>query len=539
MSPEIISASQQSIGRNVLLYPMLRELGVAQTIDETITSCAQIPLGTVAEIIILSRFCDKRVPMYHLQSLCAEQGLDTLYSVEAQMLNDDRVGRCLDAMHPELKKLKTTLLLRVIKRYDINVNTLHTDITNILFEGRYKEMDDDQIQVTWGHTKKGEDPRCKQVNFSLSVSADGGVPLWYEALDGNRADSVCYTPHLDALQQELGISAPLIVGDSKLVSTSNMIAFCRAKATFIGPASLDKKEKKRVLKLWEQGATFSALSFKASSQSPIPYWGLETEREIKDKKEKQTYQIRQIYIFSRQRRKVIRHTRAKNFHKAKNALHKIIRCLNKYDYKSRGVIETRLANQVLKKCPYYRLKVSQDKDGLYSITYRILWQQLSDEQMFDGIYLLRTNASKADASIDEVLESYKGQPHVERGFRRIKQPPIQVTPVWLHKPQRIESLLFLIFVALLVITLLQREGRAKVWPKRIALRPEGRDHLPLTAEVLLNAFNSVAIVRVTVRVGQQLLTDRVCTQLSSVQTAVLLALGLMLPEAYLQSTHHS
>ena len=113
--------------------------------------------------------------------------------------------------------------------------------------------------MTWGHTKKGEDSRCKQVNFSLSVSADGGVPLWYEALDGNRADRICYTPHLEGVQQKLGITAPLIIGDSKLVSTSNMIAFCCAKATSIGPGSLDKKEKKSVLKLWERGATFSAL----------------------------------------------------------------------------------------------------------------------------------------------------------------------------------------------------------------------------------------------------------------------------------------
>ena len=97
MSIEIVSTSQQSIGRNVLLYPMLRQLKVAETINATVNSQAELPLGTVAEILILSRFAEKRVPMYHLDTFCIENGLDTLYGVQAEKLNDDRVGRCLDA----------------------------------------------------------------------------------------------------------------------------------------------------------------------------------------------------------------------------------------------------------------------------------------------------------------------------------------------------------------------------------------------------------------------------------------------------------
>ena len=101
-----------------------------------------------------------------------------------------------------------------------------------------------------------------------------------------------------------------MVGDSKLVSNNNMIAFCRAGAFFIGPATLDEKGKKQLKKLWEQGACFSALPLNAKENQPIPYWGMETQRKLTDKNagpgEQKNYQIRRIYIFSQQRRKVIR-----------------------------------------------------------------------------------------------------------------------------------------------------------------------------------------------------------------------------------------
>ncbi|MFQ6043122.1 MAG: DUF4277 domain-containing protein, partial [Candidatus Poribacteria bacterium] len=254
MSSEIISISHETIGRNVLVYPMLRKLRVADIIDQHIPSESEIPVGVVAETIILSRFSQERVPMYKLSAFCRKNGISALYSIDPAKMNDDRIGRALDAMHDELSSIKAALIVGVIKEFDIDLTEIHTDITNILFEGSYQNLEEGQLQVTYGHTKKGQDSRCKQVNFSLSVTADGGVPLWYESLNGNTNDSICYLPHLEALDTELGITSPIIVGDSKLVSNSNMIAFCRASAFFIGPASLDKNGKKRLVKLWEQGA---------------------------------------------------------------------------------------------------------------------------------------------------------------------------------------------------------------------------------------------------------------------------------------------
>lgn len=344
MSLEPLELSHETIGRNLLLYPILRKLRVAEIIDQHTPSEAEISVGTIAETIILSRFSPERVPMYKLSEFCDQNGIGTIYSLDTSKINDDRTGRALDSMHAELSSIKAALIVLAIKEFDLDLTAIHTDITNILFEGSYQGIEAGQLQVTYGHTKKGQDSRCKQVNFSLSVTSDGGVPIWYDAIDGNTSDSVCYLPHLEALNDSLGITSPLIVGDSKLVSNSNMIAFCRAGAFFIGPASLSKNKKKRLVKLWEQGTAFQALPLTDNQPIPggamtsgrvlahdcdshaamaFPYWGMETERKLTDNKEKKNYYIRQIYIFSQQRREVIRHTRAKNFLSAKRGA---IRC---------------------------------------------------------------------------------------------------------------------------------------------------------------------------------------------------------------------
>ena len=533
MSVEIISTSQQSLGRNVLLYPLLRQLKVAETIDASLCGESELPYGTVAEVMILSRFSDKRIPLYHISEFYEENGLDILYAYESEKLNDDRCGRCLDVMHPKLSDLKTAIILRAMKQFNLDVSQIHTDITNILFEGRYDSIEDGQLKVTWGHTKKGQDSRCKQVNFSLSVTADGGVPLYYEAVDGNRSDDVLYCPQMNALQKELGISHPLIIGDSKLVSLSNMLTFCRKGAKFIGPATLNKNEKKRLVALWEAGVGFEALFVKPETNSPIPYWGMEAERQITDKKKKDSYLIRHLYIFSRQRREVIRHTRAKSLLKALAALHKIKRCLNKYDYTTRHIIHSRIENQVKKKCKYYRIQLRQTQKGAFTLSYTIDWQQLRADERFDGIYVIRTNLLAKQYAMTDVLCAYKEQPFIEQSFQTVKQPPIEVSPVWLHKPCRIESLLFCVFVALLVIALLQREGRNKVYPRQIPLRPEGRDHLPLTAAVLLRAFDTVAVITITQKQNGRQWGTRKCTRLSVPQSRVLAALAFPRPELYL------
>ena len=58
------------------------------------------------------------------------------------------------------------------------------------------------------------------------------------------------------------------------------------------------------------------------------------------------------------------------------------------------MIHTRLQNQVVSKCSYYHIQFKKDASGVFSLSYWIDWQQLREDERFDGIYLLRTNGPK-------------------------------------------------------------------------------------------------------------------------------------------------
>ncbi len=138
-----------------------------------------------------------------------------------------------------------------------------------------------------------------------------------------------------------------------------------------------------------------------------------------------------------------------------------------------------------------------------------------------------------------MFAAYKDQIQVEQRFRVTKHPPLQVRPVWLHQPKRIASLIFVVMVALFLFALIEREARRVVQASGqvfIGLRAEGRDHLPVTARALLDAFAPLGLIQQRLRVGVEVVTVSAPTTLTAIQVQVLDRLTLMKPEAYLQPT---
>ncbi len=62
----------------------------------------------------------------------------------------------------------------------------------------------------------------------------------------------------------------------------------------------------------------------------------------------------------------------------------------------------------------------------------------------------------------EVLETYKSQQSVERGFRFLKSPDFLVSAFFLKKPERIEALLMVMTLCLLVYSSIEHRVRTKL-----------------------------------------------------------------------------
>jgi hypothetical protein len=543
----VVESVTKTIGSLALAYPYLRRLSVAETIDTLTTTGKgrEVSTGTVLEVLVLNRLAVRPTPISKVSQWAETQALEEVYGIAADALNDDRIGRALDEIHPHLVDAWTTIVLAGSQAYDVCLDQLHSDVTRIPFEGSYDppalsaSAEPAGPRITYGFTGK-EDPTRKQLTVSVSVAADGALPAWYRVADGNAADCRAYPAHLAAVREHLQLDQPLMIGDSKLATRSNMLAFWRVNARFVGPASLTEDDRAVLRARWKAGIPMERLDPSGEGEEPRAgrYWGLEVPEILADPEQQARYSLRRLFVQSLDDRKAARHQRAKDLLRARRELGAIRGRLSRPAYRDRSLVERKVGHAIAKVSRYLRAEVTDGPHGL-ELHWQLDHERLREDEVFDGLYCLLTNQLEEDASRREVFRQYKAQSKVEGRFRTVKHPPLQVRPLWLHQPQRIESLLFVVMVALFLFALMEREARRVVRESGqvfAGLRPEGRDKLPVTAERLVEVFTPLSLVKQRLRLGLEVVELSTPATLNSIQAQILERLGLMKPDAYLHPT---
>ncbi len=543
MDVEVVEAVTKTIGSLALAYPYLRRLHVSETIDALTTTGKEreVPTGTILEVLVFNRLAVRPTPISKVSQWAETQAIEEIYGIAPEALNDDRIGRALDELHPHLTDAWAAIVLTGAQAYGVRLDQLHSDVTRIAFEGSYDASSPpaEGPTITYGFTGK-EDPTRKQLTLSVSVTADGALPAWYCVADGNAADCRAYPAHLAAVREHLQLDQPLMIGDSKLVTRSNMLAFCRVNARFVGPTSLTEADREILRARWEAGIPMQCLDPVGEGEEPRAgrYWGLEVSESLADPEQQTSYALRRLVVQSTDDRKAARHQRAKDVLRARRDLLTIRGRLSRPAYRDRSLVERKVAQAVAKVARYLQAEVTESSQGL-ALHWQLDHEQLREDALFDGIYCLVTNQTKAGASCREVFRAYKAQSKVEGRFRGVKHPPLQVRPLWLHQPKRIESLLFVVMVALFLFALVEREARRVVQETGqvfTGLRPEGRDKLPVTAERLFEVFAPLSLVKQRLRLGEAIVELCTPATLSPIQAQILDRLKLLKPDAYLHPT---
>jgi transposase len=91
-------------------------------------------------------------------------------------------------------------------------------------------------------------------------------------------------------------------------------------------------------------------------------------------------------------------------------------------------------------------------DRNLTLIYRVNEEKLAEAEAPDGRYLLGTN--QYDPNARQMLRRFKRQEVIERRIKVVKGP-IQIRPLFLHKEERIQGLVFVTMLALLVYTILE------------------------------------------------------------------------------------
>jgi len=117
---------------------------------------------------------------------------------------------------------------------------------------------------------------------------------------------------------------------------------------------------------------------------------------------------------------------------------------------------------------------------------------ISYDAKVDGFFPLVTNLHES-VSPGEVLRHYKQQATLEKRHEQLKTV-MEIAPVYLKTPERIEAFVFVYFLSLLLHALLERQVRRAMQSKEIKqlqVYPERRECENPTAEKVLELFASV------------------------------------------------
>jgi transposase len=74
----------------------------------------------------------------------------------------------------------------------------------------------------------------------------------------------------------------------------------------------------------------------------------------------------------------------------------------------------------------------------------------NEAQLTNGLFILGTNDLSEELAMQFLLDEYKSQQAVERGFRFLKSPDFLTSSLFLKKPERIEALLMIMTCSLMV-----------------------------------------------------------------------------------------
>lgn len=145
---------------------------------------------------------------------------------------------------------------------------------------------------------------------------------------------------------------------------------------------------------------------------------------------------------------------------------------------------------------------------------------LTEERKMLGRFILASN--KTDLDPEVMLNYYKGQQTVERGFRFLKDKCFHVSEVYLKKEERIESLCMIMVLSLLIYSFAEWRLREKLKetgqtiPNQLN-KPTQRPTMRWVFEIFMGVIQSVATD------GKKFI--KVVVNLNGPQTTVLRLLG--------------
>jgi transposase len=515
-------ASHESldIGAAPLVAHFLGRLRLPQLFAEHLPTLPgrQPALSSAATLgVLLTNLLLARQPLYALPAWAARRVPEHLglRPEHLPLLNDDRLGRALDHLQrADLASLLTALVVQAVREFAISMDELHQDTTTVTLSGDYDgqapaETAERPPRITFGYNKDHR-PDLKQLLLSITITADGAVPVHCKLHDGNTSDDAVHQESWSFLREIIGHSAFLYVADSKLCTRENMAYIASRQGRFLTVMPRTRGEDK----WFRDHLQAHEVDWQEVHRQPdarrrdgpeVVYQAVEAPR-----RSSEGYRV--LWYRSSQKEELDRQCRTARLERAHARLEALqepgrrrawrtepearqaaqrIAAEEQVEALLRVVTQRQVTEEFRQRGPgrpgrdtvYERLE-----EAHYRVRFEEDGEAVRREARCDGLFPLLTNDDAL--GLREALGKYKYQPFVEKRHEQLKSV-FGVTPMWLKNPGRVASMLWLYYVVELVQSLLEREVRRRMRSAKVSsldLYPEGRASEYPTAELVLNVL---------------------------------------------------
>ena len=494
----------------------MEELGLARLFDRYVpnTNGADIDPAQVLCIMVMNIMVSAK-PLYRVEDWLHDY-LDgvTEGHCEAAKYNDDRLARNLDLLFDaDRASFLAELSAAAVVVHQLITEKMHNDSTSVTFAGAYNDEDPGAVKLTHGYNKDHR-PDCKQIVFGLNMTEDGHVPLGYQLYDGNQADVSTHIPNWEQLREMLGKEDFIYVADSKLCADENLCTIHENGGRFIMVVPRNFKEVKGFLERVRDGEEIE-WQYVLEVPDDRKKGRIRVYRIHAGERMEEGYRI--LWVHSEAKEALERKAREKRIGKAVEALEKISAGLNRHYLKTSEQIEKAVKKATHGAGPYLQVTIHENRitervqigrgrpgpDTRYEdkekVHYQLEWtrdaMEISRVERTDGFFPLVDNT---DLEPIEVLRTYKKQPYLEKRFNTQKSI-LEVAPVFLKTPRRIEAMMFLYFIALMLISLIERRIRLDMQTRQIdklPMRPAGMQTKNPTWRTIKDSFHGVHLATI-------------------------------------------
>jgi transposase len=430
-------------------------------------------------------------------------GLHLLLGIaDPQKFNYDRLVDALLAVSPSWSEIAAQITLRAVKAFGLKVETVHYDLTSILFYGDYKGS----AWVDYGYSRDHR-PDRPQLNLGLSATDDGEVvlPGGSNIYPGNTNDGSTTVGVNQQLRTLFQRSDLLVTGDRIMQSALNMLLIARAHGRFLGPvvwtptirgivAAIDEAEFETLPLSSQKGGrqlkgVFRRLPFKVEEElSPhrrerMKRWRQKRRLPGPTPKNRIThFWMRAVIILDPARQEADAARRLKRSQLYQTELDWVQDHLNQGKYYGDpdwvAAKLSDLAAQFKDVRDFVKVTFSQ-KEETMTLSYQLRPDKIAQAAQLDGRWMLVTNQPPEVGQarldyLDWMVSVYQNHRHIERRMRNLKSD-LPIRPIYAHRDEVIIPLCFVCVLALMLYTLVERDCQAN--PALVEVGLTTTDHL--------------------------------------------------------------